>query len=60
MNIVFVNLFQVLLSFLVSVQRLEIMPQRLVRLQFVVGSLHREFAGAVIGIWVEFTLPQFF
>ena len=60
MDIVFFQLPEILLSFLVAVKRCEVMAQRLMRLEFIVGSLDCETAGSVIGLWVEFALSKIF
>ena len=59
-DVVLFYLPQVLLPLLVAVQRLEVMPQRLVGLQLIISSLHTELAGAIVGGGIELALPEVF
>jgi hypothetical protein len=59
-DIVLLYLPQVLLPLLVAVQRLEVMPQRLVWLELVVRALNCELAGAVVGSGIKLALPEVF
>ena len=60
MNIVFIDLFQILLSFFIAVQRLEKMAKWLRRLQFIIGFLNCKIVGSVIRLWIEFSFSQIF
>jgi hypothetical protein len=57
-DVVLLYLPQVLLPLLVAVERLEVMPQRLVWLELVVRALNCELAGAVVGSGIKLALPE--
>lgn len=58
MDIILLDLPEILLTLLVSIEWLKVMPQGLMRLQLIICSLNTELCGPIIRSWVEFSLSQ--
>lgn len=58
MDIILLDLSQILLAFLVSIEWFEVMSQGLIRLELIVCSLNTELCGTIIRSWIEFSLSQ--
>ena len=57
-DIIFLDLSEILLAFFVSIKWLEVMPQRLMRLELIICSLNTELCGPIVRSRVEFSLSQ--